>query len=340
MRKVFIAQKKVGVLTALGFIFLTVFVMLGKTADARTRTAKAPPPEIIDVIIIGDRVVNIAYNLDVLPVAMSVRGSLWPMAGEIKTASQILGCPNHIVSTNKKAIPSGLKKFNVKRVIVEKNDNFCSYKPKVNPGTQVSSILKGLDVKIDYVDFSQGVESAIRQTAKLLNREEKADALIEEYNKNLAKAQKKLPKEKLGKKVLILSGTYQSDTGKTMVRVEAPGGYSDNFFLKPMGCINVGDIFLPENGKADKGHYPVAKKRSGFILDPMIEAKPDIIVITGNVYAVQKVLASSIKNNPAFADVPAIKNMAIYNLPFYVDSSVIEFPDMLRQWAVALTDSY
>ena len=277
MRKVLLAPKEVRTLTALSLIFLTVFVMLGKTADARTRTTKAAPPEIVDVIIIGDRVVNIAYNLDVLPVAMSVRGSIWPMSGEIKTASQILGCPNHVVSSNKKAIPNGLKKFNVKRVIVEKNDNFCIYKPKVNPG-KISSILEGLEVKIDYVDFLRGVESAIRQTAKLLDREEKADALIEEYNKNLAKAQKKLPKEILGKKVLILSGTYQNDTGKAMVRVEAPGGYSDNFFLKPMGCINVGDVFLPANGKADKGHYPVAKKRTGPVLDPMIEADRKSVV--------------------------------------------------------------
>lgn len=76
----------------------------------------------------------------------------------------------------------------------------------------------------------------------------------------------------------------------------------------------------------------------GFVLDPVVKANPDIIVITGNGYAVQKILAGYLKNNPAFADVPAIKNMAIYNLPLYVDSSVIEFPDVLRQWAVALFD--
>ena len=75
-------------------------------------------------------------------------------------------------------------------------------------------ILKGLDVTIEYVDFNEGLESAIRQTAKLLGREDKGEALIEEYNKNLVKAQAKLPKEKLGKKVLILSGTYQKGTGK------------------------------------------------------------------------------------------------------------------------------
>ena len=337
MKKQSFTKKSAHPITVVTIILLMMFAMVCETVNARTRTMKAPPPEKVEAIIIGDRVLDIAYNLDVLPVAMSVRGSLWPMAGELKTASQILGCPNHTTGKKKEAIPKALKKFGLKRVIVEKSDEFCIYKPKVQPA-KIAPILEGMDVKIDYVDFSQGLESAIRQTAKLLDREDKADALIEEYRKNLAKAQAKLPKEKLGKKVLILSGTYQKGTGKPMLRVEAPGGYSDQYFLKQMGCVNVGDAFKPAGGKADKGHYQVAKKKEGPVLDPMIEARPDVIVITGNVYAVQKILAGSIKNNPAFADVPAIKNMAVYNLPFHIGSSVIEYPDMLRQWAVALTD--
>lgn len=318
-------------------VCLAMFLMVCGVANARTRTMKAPPPEKIEAIIIGDRVLDIAYNLDVLPVAMSVRGSLWPLSSELKVGSQILGCPNNTTVKNKNAIPNALKKFGVKRVIVEKNDNFCIYKTKVKP-INIVPILEGLDVKVEFVDFNQGLESAIRQTAKLIGREDKADALIEEYNKNLAKAQAKLPKEKLGKKILILSGTYQQGTGKPMLRVEAPGGYSDQFFLEPMGCVNVGDSFKPADGKASKGHYPVSKKKSGPVLEPMLEAMPDIIVITGNAYAVQKILAGSVKNNPAFAEVPAIKNMAVYNLPFHIDSSVMEYPDMLRQWAMALSN--
>ena len=49
-----------------------------------------------------------------------------------------------------------------------------------------------------------------------------------------------------------------------------------------MGFINVGNEFMPENGKAAKGHYPVKGRKDGFVLDPLITANPDIIVITGN----------------------------------------------------------
>jgi len=337
MKKQFIPQKSVGSMTAVTVILFMMFAMVCETVNARTRSNKAPIPDKAEVIIVGDRVVDIAYNLDVLPVAMSVRGSLWPMVGELKSTSRILGCPMFTTVTSKETVPNALRKFGLKRVIVEKSAEFCLGKAEVDP-MNIVPLLKGMDVKIDYVDFSQGLESAIRKTAELLGREDKADALIEDYNKNLAKAQKKLPKEKLGKKVLILSGTYQKGTGKPMLRVEAPGGYSDQYFLKPMGCVNVGDAFKPADGKADKGHYQVPKKKAGPVLNPMIEARPDVIVITGNGYAVQKILATYLKKNPALADVPAIKKLAVYNLPYYVDSSVIEYPDILRQWAVALSD--
>ena len=82
----------------------------------------------------------------------------------------------------------------------------------------------------------------------------------------------------------------------------------------------------------NKGHF-IARK-----IDRLIKAKPDIIVMTGNAFAVQKALSGAMRRNPALADVPAIKNLAIYNLPFYADSSVIEYPAILRTWANALDD--
>jgi len=73
-------------------------------------------------------------------------------------------------------------------------------------------------------------------------------------------------------------------------------------------------------------------------LDGLIKAKPDVIIMTGDAFAVQKVLSAQAKSNPALAMVPAIRNQAIYSLSFYADSSVIEYPAILRQWTVALAD--
>ena len=296
---------------------------------------KTPPPEKIKAIIIGDRVVDIAYNLGVLPEAMSVRGSLWPMAKQLRTVSQILGCPKCIVA-KKGIIPNALAERGIKRVIVEKNDSFCLYRPKMKP-ENIAPILAGMDVTIEYVDFSQGLETAVRQTAKLLNRESRADQVIENYKKNMAMAKAMLPASALGKKVIIFSGTYQPSTGKCLLRVEAPGGYSDQFLLKPLGCTNVGDSFKPGNKEASNGHYQVRKQKNGFDLTPLIKANPDVIVATGDGFAVQRAIQVYAKKHPAILDVTAVKNMAVYSLPFYADSSVIEYPDVLKKWTVALS---
>ena len=314
-------------LVSLSIIGLGMFILFSQTAEAKRKIA----PEKIKVIMVGDRLVDVAFNLGVLPEAMSVRCSLWPMCKRILNTSQVLGCPRCIVDRTPNIVPDTAKKRGIKRIIIEKHPNFCIYKPKVKPANVVP-LLEGKGLTIEYVDFSNGLESAIRQTAKLLGCQSKADALIDRYNKAQAKAKKGLPKAKLGKKVVIINGTYQSATGKTFLRVEMPGGYSDSFLLHPLGCVNVGDVLKSENKKVNKGHFSIRK------LDALTIAKPDVIVMTGNPFAVQKALAAGVKKTPALANVPAIKNTAIYSLPFYGDSSVIEYPAILRQWTDALSN--
>ena len=46
--------------------------------------------------------------------------------------------------------------------------------------------------------------------------------------------------------------------------------------------------------------------------------------------------AIQIKNNPALYLIQAVKNMAIFSLPFYADSDVLEYPAILRKWTAAL----
>jgi hypothetical protein len=323
----FFKQKTRKRLALLSIFGLGLVLIFSQTTEAKPKIA----PERIKAIMVGDRLVDVAFNLGVLPEAMSVRCSMWPMCKKLLNTSQVLGCPKCIVDRIPNIVPDTAKKRGIKRIIIEKHPNFCIYKPKVKPANVVP-LLKGMDLTIEYVDFSQGLESAIHQTAKLLGCQSRAEPLIERYHKAMAKAKSCLPKSGLGKKVVIISGTYQSATGKTFLRVELPGGYSDSFLLDQIGCINVGGILKSENKKVDKGHFMIRK------LDALARAKPDIIVMTGNPFAVQKALAAAVKKNPALANVPAIKDLAIYSLPFYGDSSVIEYPIILRQWTDALSN--
>jgi hypothetical protein len=314
--------------------FSVVLFLALLTVENAVASIKTPPPQVVDEIIIGDRVVDIAYNLGVLPKAMSVRGGMWSMATQLKTATQILGCP-YCIQLDKDIVPNACKKYQVKRLIIEKNQHYSLYRPDLHP-EDVAKLMEGTAVQIEYVDFSKGIDSAIRQTASLLGQDEKAEALIADYHEKLDAAQKKLPAEKVDKKVVIFSGTYQAVTGKTMLRVEAPGGYSDQYMLGKLGSVNVGDVFKPKSGNMSMGHYVVNRTKKGLDLKPLLSAMPDVIIATGDQFSVQKALADAVAANPGLAQVPAIKNMRIYALPAYIDSSIVEYPGILEKWTVAL----
>ncbi|WP_462325319.1 ABC transporter substrate-binding protein [Desulfoplanes sp.] len=305
------------------------------SGTARAACSKTPPSQKVKAIVIGDRVVDIAYNLGVLPEAMSARVSLWPLAQKIKMVSQPLGCPRCITTKRKNAVPGAIEKRGIKRVIIEKSEPYCLYMPTVHP-ENVLPLLKGSDAKIEYVDFSNGIESAIAQTARIFGRESKGDELVRKYRKNMAMTKKMLPAGPLNKKVVVINGVYQASSGKSLLRVEAPGMYADTFMLKPLGCTNVGEAFNPKHAGPCRGHYMVKKSRKGFDLSPLIGADPDVIVAVGDALSVQKAIQGYAEKNPELKNVKAIKDMAVYGLPAYIDSSVIEYPVLLRKWSVAL----
>jgi ABC-type hemin transport system substrate-binding protein len=83
--------------------------------------------------------------------------------------------------------------------------------------------------------------------------------------------------------------------------------------------------------KPVKGHIIIRK------LDGLAVVAPDVIVMTGDSLAVQKALAEALKKNPALAEVPAIRDHAIFTLPGYIDAGVMEYPHILQRWVEVLS---
>ena len=301
-------------------------------AGAFVPAAQASPaavPQPAAVIMIGDRLVDVAHGLGVVPAAMSVRCSMWPLCERINTAVQVLGCPNCL--TKKKAVPllKFAEKHDIRRVLIEKSDPFCAYVPDLEL-EKIATFLDGKGFAIEFVDFTNGLASAVRQAAALLNCPEKAADLLSNHEKALEQTRKKMTGRNYVKKVVIINGTYQPATGKAFLRIEAPGGYADRFLLRPMGIENACYQMVDAEKLPSKGHIAIRK------LDGLIAAAPDAIVMTGDALAVQKALASALAKSPALAGVPALKNHAVYSLPGYIDSSVVEYPRILRKWADVL----
>jgi hypothetical protein len=310
-------------------LFVVTILIWGFFFSTHVNAGPQKAPEKIDAVMIGDRVVDIAYNLGFVPSAMSVRCSLWPMCDSLKKASQVLGCPRCIVTKNPKVLPNYLRKNNIQKVIIEKSEKFCLYMPDVNPMKAVP-LLDNLNPEIQYVDFSRGIDSAILQTSEILGVKEKGPDLVQKYKKKCEQMKTLIPAKGLSRRVLILNGVYQAATGKTFIRVEAPGGYSDKYVLEPLGCVNVGGILMKEGTKVFKGHFNIRK------LNTITKANPDVIIMTGEAYAVQKALSLDVRSNPEMANIPALHKAALFALPLYVDSSVLEYPGIFRKWASVL----
>ncbi|MBW2011434.1 MAG: ABC transporter substrate-binding protein [Deltaproteobacteria bacterium] len=314
------------------FCLLTsIVLLLAFSLPLGARESATPKFEKINVIMIGGRLIDVTYHLGFIPEAISACCSSY-VGNEIKAQTHHIGCPGKLIQNQADKLEKISKKSGINQIFLEKNLKSCSVD---NISKTISKVLNQTDnhYTIKYVDFSQGLESATRQVAKLLGCRENGETLIRSYRKKITGIKKELPQISRGKKVIIVHGIYQKTTGKTFLMVEAPGGYSDEFMLKPLGCVNVADVFKSEKTKTRHGRFMIRN------LDALAEAQPDAIVMLGDAFAVQKAIEKNIKKNPnLFQKVPAIKKMAFYSLPAYTDFSIFEYPAVLKQWVEALAD--
>ena len=306
-----------------GLSLLMTFAVAGATPR------KAP--ERIKAVMVGDRLVDVALKLGVVPEGMSLRLSLWPdQVKVLPVASQVLGCPNCVVKKRPKAVANFMKEHGITRLIVEKSAKFCLYMRDVDPRNVVPLVQDVPGLTVEYVDFTQGVVPAITQAAELFGKQEKGREVAAAYEAAMRKVETSLPANKLGRRVLVLNGLY-ARSGKSFVRFEAPGGYTDQYILDPLGCTNAAEALMTDTMKVSKGHVSAGR------LTGLAKAAPDVIVATGDPFAVQKALHDAIKADPSLAELPALKNGDVYALPFYADSGVLEYPAVFTQWRLALT---
>ena len=303
---------------ALIYLFITAPQGFASTAN--------PPLKSFDALVVGEQILDISSRLGYAPKAFVGRYSLWDQGPKMELVSHRLGCPVKVCKKSPKTVPTALAKKNISHVIIQKSKTYCLYK-KVAPPCVQKKLGDRSDLTIDTIDFTRGLDSAVLQVATLLGCPEKAAPLMETYEKQMAVAQKNLGRVAPGKRVVILSGTFQRDTGKTFLRVEAPGGYSDKYMLAPLKAENVGLGLKVGNGKISKGHFTIRK------LAPLAKINPDIIVLMGDTGAVQKALNKAVAKHPELARVKALANQAVYALPFYAHCDPLAYPAKLNKWA-------
>ncbi len=310
-------------------IFAALFILSGTILIPPALAAPAKAKEQLPVIMVGDRLVDVAYHLGVIPAAMSVRCSLWPMCNELNALVQVIGCPGCLLKKKSAPLFKYGEKHGIKRVFIEKTQNFCVYKSGLDT-TKIGTLAAAKGYEVTYVDFSQGLAQAVTRVAELIGRTDKAATAMAGYTTAMNKTREFINGNTFVKKVVIIRGTYQAANGKTFLRIEVPGGYSDIFILNPLGIQNVGHLAAPKGKAPSKGHIQVRK------LNGLIAANPDAIIMTGDALAVQKALYIAAKKDPALANVSALRSHAVFSLPGYVDASVMSYPEILKLWADVL----
>lgn len=265
--------------------------------------------------MIGDRLVNVAFHLGVVPRAMSIRGDVWPFGRTLaQTSTMILGCPHYIVAKDPEIVPRTLRETGIRRVLIEHTAGFDRLKPFRDPMNAVamldeSGVLDDLGVSVEIVAFGDGLEPAMRRIGTLLDRTEQAEALIRSHAAALEAAKASLPPAGSDTTVVVLDGVHQDATGKGFVQVELPGGYVDTFLLDPMGLTNAGGAFVEAGVQARHGFAMVGS------LAPLKDIRPDVLALTGDADAIQRKLLAARLRDPAFAEIPAVASGAVFALP-------------------------
>jgi len=310
VRKRFYLQLWVCIVAALALI-----PFFGAPPAAGAKIGFNPGCDTVNAIFISDRITDVAYRLGATPVAYCAR-CCWPMTQKELSTVTRLGC--YRCATIDSVIKTA-DKHKVSLILIE--DGLVSIHKDWNWKDKYLRPLKKRGYDVHVISFSKGTPQAILETGKLLHREEKAGRLAAKYARKHRQTMTAISAFRANKKILILQGL-----GRRGVRVEAPGGYSDKFLLEPLGCVNVGDLARKQDTKVNKGYFLLEDWQA------VSNANPDIIVKYGNPCAVEKSLARALKRYPELTKVTAIRDHAIYTLPFYMNSSVTQYPKILKVW--------
>lgn len=279
-------------------------------------------PKLINTAFIGDRLADTARALDVYPSLMAT--AITPMIETRFPITRQVECTSCVMGPKQSAFVSVARKMGIKKMIIERSPD-----PDLEPSA-IAGDIKALGFEVDITDFSRGTQIGILETARALGLEKRGEKAAARYETDLDLAQKNLPRD-LGKKVLSLmgmSGTYRGEWQEFLLVEER--GLFENAVLAPAGCTNVGGCIHRSGSHTDKYDIRVIES-----LDGLMEANPDLIALTCEAGPGLMAIRQYIASHPEAAEVPAIANHAVFNLPHCCNGSPMGLPHALERWGKA-----
>lgn len=279
------------------------------------------PTEMRNLIMIGDKLAHTARALGVLPRAMVT--SQIPLIEDFFPGIDHLECTRCIMTTKRRILHTAAKRGGIQKILLEKDTAASDYWCGLNP-SEMENELTSDGYEVSVVDFSQGIHHGIRDTGKILGRDKLAERLIKHYDAQLEEVTALLP---LGgkKRVAAFVGFMHPMTHENFLIPQACDSFLSQKVMEPLGL---------ENALEDLA--PLDELSPAEMMQRLTQTAPEVIVITGNAQAGLMAIRDAADADPAFREVPAVKNHAVHALPACSGGEPADYPQILGAWAHAL----
>lgn len=275
-----------------------------------------------EVFFIGDKLSDAARHLGVLPRGMVT--AQVPQIERVFPGIPQLECTRCIMGDKRQVLYTAAKRTGVNWIVLEKDGPLVDGWSGLNPAEMEEELLSR-GFRVDVVDFTNGLESAVHKAGQLFDREKEAARLMKEYTTDLNAAKEMLPRD-LGKKVAVFLGMVHPLTGGHYLVAEGDATFCCEKILAPMGCEDVTG--------------PLAKEAESSVLSSLSGLKslqPDVMVVTGDAQVGLSMIHRELAADPEMAAIPAISDHAVFALPHVSGGEPLELPAKMRQWAMAFT---
>lgn len=280
-----------------------------------------PYPRYENAIFIGDKAVEVLGALKIF--SMAIIGGTIPSIETLHPSEKPLECISCAMHNKPAILDTAVKKLNVDYVLLEDNGQ-----DELNPASMKASFeADGVAVKV--LDVVGDTATVLRRAGQLMQAERHAERLIDD----MATRDEMISKVPVRPGIRLMSflGMRQPVHQEGYLFHVTAGGDLHRALVERFGVVNV----CPVDAAADV--MPGVAEIEDFAAQ-LREGNPDVIAFTGEASVGMKRLRQAVKADPTLRDIPAIRDQAVFALPYYCDDMAPRLSPIMQIWAEVLSD--
>ncbi len=277
-----------------------------------------PWPRFENAIFVGDTATEALAALKIH--ARGLIGGDVPAFEKLHPAEKMIECVACAMGDRKGVLEAAARRLSADYILLEDNG-----RTELNPATMQDALARaGFSVKV--LDIQGTVAEVLRRAGALFGVERDAERTIEAYEERLTFAES-LPKT--DEKVLATLSVRHPLRPQTWTAVLTRNDPLTSEVIERLGAQNI----VPASaGEIIPGALGVES------LGVMLHNHPDttVIALTGDAASGMSSLRRELSKDAALRDIPAIRNLRIFSLPYWSPAEITRLPEVLEIWHEAL----